>query len=429
MSARAKKWIERIKSVLIVLLMLSMTVLFLLTWSTDTASLPEGVQRVVSGVSRFFGGGAEQPPVVEGSRAETYGDAVYLTSAAINSGGRTRAMFAPDASLDEFASSLRPLLADCLASADSPTEISISGCVAATRADGVFAAYSGTLKCSLLARTIGVECHSAGDSSADRVFLAAADGKVELYAISGGGCYRFTTAVDSARLDALLSTELGGAADWSYDLGFADADLAVYPDGDLRVPTASSSPATVSDGTFGSMLEAFSMNPATNYRYTSAGGTQYVVEDAQLIAISVDGHIRYAFQGGTASGYHARAMRSEDAAVEHCRKLLGTVAAGAIGDAKLSLRAVEYASDGKMTVRFGYTLGSLPVYIDGSRDAAVFTFESGTLTSAHITLRRYAYDGETALMMPPASAAAIGSGALCYFDSTDTGTLTPDWTR
>ena len=428
MSARSKKWIERIKSALIVLLMLSMTVLFLLTWSTDTASLPEGVQRVVSGVQRFFGGGAEQPPVVEGSRAETYGDAVYLTSAAISADRRTRAMFAPDASLDEFASSLKPLLADCLASADSPTAVSISDCVSATRADGVFASYSGTLKCSLLARTIGVECHSAGDSSADRVFLTAADGKVELYAISDEGCHRFTTAVDGARLDALLSTELGGAADWSYDLGF-DGGLAVYPDGDLRVPTASSSPAAVSDGTFGSMLEAFSMNPATNYRYTSAGGTQYVVEDSQLIAISVDGHIRYAFQGGAVGGYGARAVRSEDAAVEHCRKLLSTVAAGAIGDAKLSLRSVEYDSDGRMTVRFGYTLGALPVYIDGSRDAAVFTFESGTLTSAHMTLRRYAYDGETALMMPPASAAAIGSDALCYRDSTDTGTLKPDWTR
>lgn len=429
MSARAKKWIERIKSALIVLLMLSMTVLFLLTWSTDTASLPEGVQRVVGGVQRFFGNGAEQAPVVEGSRAETYGDAVVLTSAAINSGGRTRAMFAPDASLDEFASSLRPLLADCLASADSPVEIGISDCVAAAKADGVFASYSGTLKCSLLARTIGVECHSAGDSSADRVFLAAADGKVELYAISGVGCRRFATAVDSARLDALLSTERGGAADWSYDLGFADSALAVYPSGDLRIATASSSPATVSDGTFSSMLEAFSMNPATNYRYTSAGGTQYVVEDSQLIAISVDGHIRYALQGGTTGGYRPRAVRSEDAAVEHCRTLLGTVASGATGDARLSLRSVEYDSDGRMTVRFGYTLGALSVYIDGARDAAVFTFEDGTLTSAHITLRRYAYDGETALMMPPASAAAIGSGALCYFDSSDTGTLSPDWTR
>lgn len=429
MSARAKKWIERIKSALIVLLMLSMTVLFLLTWSTDTASLPEGVQRVVGGVQRFFGNGAEQAPVVEGSRAETYGDAVVLTSAAINSGGRTRAMFAPDASLDEFASSLRPLLADCLASADSPVEIGISDCVAAAKSDGVFASYSGTLKCSLLARTIGVECHSAGDSSADRVFLAAADGKVELYAISGVGCRRFATAVDSTRLDALLSTELGGAADWSYDLGFADSALAVYPSGDLRIATASSSPATVSDGTFSSMLEAFSMNPATNYRYTSAGGTQYVVEDAQLIAISVDGHIRYALQGGTTGGYRPRAVRSEDAAVEHCRTLLGTVASGATGDARLSLRSVEYDSDGRMTVRFGYTLGALSVYIDGSRDAAVFTFEDGTLTSAHITLRRYAYDGETALMMPPASAAAIGSGALCYFDSSATGTLSPDWTR
>lgn len=429
MSARAKKWIERIKSALIVLLMLSMTVLFLLTWSTDTASLPEGVQRVVGGVQRFFGNGAEQAPVVEGSRAETYGDAVVLTSAAINSGGRTRAMFAPDASLDEFASSLRPLLADCLASADSPVEINISDCVAAAKADGVFASYSGTLKCSLLARTIGVECHSAGDSSADRVFLAAADGKVELYAISDEGCHRFATAVDSSRLDALLSTELGAAADWSYDLGFADSALAVYPSGDLRIATASSSPATVSDGTFSSMLEAFSMNPATNYRYTSAGGTQYVVEDSQLIAISVDGHIRYALQGGTTGGYRPRAVRSEDAAVEHCRTLLGTVASGATGDARLSLRSVEYDSDGRMTVRFGYTLGALSVYIDGSRDAAVFTFEDGTLTSAHITLRRYAYDGETALMMPPASAAAIGSGALCYFDSSAAGTLSPDWTR
>lgn len=429
MSARAKKWIERIKSALIVLLMLSMTVLFLLTWSTDTASLPEGVQRVVGGVQRFFGNGAEQAPVVEGSRAETYGDAVVLTSAAINSGGRTRAMFAPDASLDEFASSLRPLLADCLASADSPVEIGISDCVAAAKSDGVFASYSGTLKCSLLARMYGVECHSAGDSSADRVFLAAADGKVELYAISGVGCRRFATAVDSARLDALLSTERGGAADWSYDLGFADSALAVYPSGDLRIATASSSPATVSDGTFSSMLEAFSMNPATNYRYTSAGGTQYVVEDSQLIAISVDGHIRYALQGGTTGGYRPRAVRSEDAAVEHCRTLLGTVASGATGDARLSLRSVEYDSDGRMTVRFGYTLGALSVYIDGARDAAVFTFEDGTLTSAHITLRRYAYDGETALMMPPASAAAIGSGALCYFDSSATGTLSPDWTR
>lgn len=429
MSARSKKWIERIKSALIVLLMLSMTVLFLLTWSTDTASLPEGVRRVVGGVSRFFGGGEEQAPVVEGSRAETYGDAVYMTSAAISDDGLTRAMFAPDASLDEFASSLRPLLADCLASAESPTEVSISDCIAATKRDGVFAAYSGTLKCSLLARIYGVECHSAGDSAADRVFLAVSDGKVELYAISDGRCWRFGTAVDGARLDALCSVELGSRALWSCDLGFADDALAVYPSGDLRVPTATASSATVSDGTFGSMLEAFSMNPATNYRYTSAGGTQYVVEDSQLIAISVDGHIRYAFQGGGEVRAYSNPVRSEDAAVEYCRTLLGTVASGATGDARLSLRSVDYGSDGRMTVRFGYTLGALPVYIDGSRDAAAFTFENGTLTSAHITLRRYSYDGESALMMPPVSAAAIGSRALCYYDSSDAGTLSPGWTR
>ncbi len=429
MSARTKKWIERIKSALIVLLMLSMTVLFLLTWSTDTASLPDGVRRVVGGVSRFFGGGDEPAPVVEGSRAELYGDAVSMTVAAINSDGATRAVFSPDGALDEFHSSLRPLLADCLASAEAPVEISMDACVAATRRNGVFAAYSGTLNCSLLARMYGVECHSAGDSSADRVFLGVSDNRVELYAISDGHCWLFGTAVDGARLETLCSVELGAGARWSYDLGFDNSALAVYTSGALRIPTATASAATVGDGTFASMLEAFSMNPATNYRYTSAGGTQYVVEGSQLLAISVDGHIRYAFQGENGVAPHTNSVRSEDATVEYCRSLLGAVAAGATGDAKLSLRSVEYGSNGRMTISFGYTLGALPVYVDGARDSAVFTLENGTLVSAHITLRRYAYDGSDALMMPPSSAAAIGAGGLCYYDSSDDGTLSPDWTK
>ncbi len=426
MSRRARV-VEIFKSVLIVLLMAAMLLLFLLTWSTDPDSLPEGVGRVVSAVSGFFGGGFEAAPVVEGSRADTYGEASPPNTVAVMRNGSLEGFFACEGTLDEAYSHVQLTLADCLGSAEGQSNVSQREFLLAANEPGaVFIRYSGAQPLSLIALSHGVEAYGVGGEMVASLLLAPGGENVILYAAGGGQYMRMATAVADSRLGPLFDGISGADAAYSSDLGFDGAELAVYPARELRVPVITVQPSAMSESAVTGLMSAFGMNTESNYRYVSSDGTQYAVENGVTLAVGSDGSIAYS--SGEDGGIGLRPDAADAGVIEFCRAILESGSAGVVGDAEWTLRGFERTEE-RAEVRFGYTVNGLPLYVGEYESAAEFVIEEGRLTEAHIALLRCASGAESALMMPPASAAVVGLSEPAYFTGGGYGEVVPQWSR
>lgn len=425
MSARTRTK-EIFKSILIVLLMGLMALLFLLTWSTDASVLPDSVRGLVDGVNDLLGGTVATPPEVVGSRADTYGEAAQLRAIAVSSGSGFDGIYPPSDDLRELHERLSLVLADCLGSAEAAAEIDRGDFLSAARRRGtVMLSYTDAQPIELLALSHGVVT-GIGDARIRELALVPSGLSIDVYLSDGERFLRAATAAERELLAAVTVDAHGVPSALSTDLGFAeDAPLTVYPSGELRRGVASAGPSAVGETAVNGLLAAFGMNTETNYRYVSADGTQYAVEGERTLAVSADGVVTYIADGD--DGASLRADATDAAIIEFCRAILTDGSAGLIGDAELSLRSFWRDGSGA-TVTFGYTLAGAPIYANGSESCAVFTLDEGVLESARIALRRYALGAETALMMPPASAAVLGAAQPAYFDTGD-GELIPRWSK
>ncbi len=426
MSRRARV-VEILKSVLIVLLMAAMLLLFLLTWSTDPDSLPEGVGRVVSAVNGFFGGGFDAAPAVEGSRADTYGEASPPNAVAVMRGGSLEAFFAFNGTLGEAYSRVQLTLADCLGSADGAANVSRGEFLLAAHEPGaVFVSYSGLQPLSLIALSHGVEAYGVGEETVDRLLLAPGGENVILYAAGGGQYMRMATAVAGSRLGQLFDGINGADAAYSSDLGFSGTGLSVYPGEELRAPVITVQPSAMSESAVTGLMSAFGMNTESNYRYVSSDGTQYAVENGVMLAVGADGSIAYS--AGADGGIGLRPDASDAGVIEFCRAILEGGSTGIVGDAEWALCGFERTEE-RAEVRFGYTVNGLPLYIGEYESAAEFVIEDGRLTGAHIALLRCLSGEESALMMPPAPAAVVGLNEPAYFTGGGYGEVVPQWSE
>ena len=425
---------EIAKNVIIILLMALMLMLFLLTWSNNPDTLPEGIRGLVSAVDGAFGIRFDAPPVVEGSRADTYGEAVPAAAIAVvhpdiaaESPRSVYGFYDFDGTLDEVYSLVQFTLADCLGSAEKGESIARQEFVdAACLPETVFISYSGEQPLSLLALSQGSMIGDE-DHSVSRILLKPGSENVILYYCGSGEYWRAATTVQSSRLSALFEGVEGRKSAYSFVFGFGEeAELSVYPEGEFRLPVITAQPVAMTESAVNGLLSAFGMNAESNYRYVSAEGTQYAVEGGRTLSADADGSVVYTDPNH--EGVGLRSDATDAAVIEFCRAIAEAGSAGIVGDGEWSLRGFE-RTDGRDEVRFGYVVRGIPAYVDGLASAAAFVVENGSLVSAHMTLRRFVVTDETSLMMPPKSAAAVGLKGCAYFDDGSSEVLVPRWSK
>ncbi len=424
---RKKRRIEALKSVLIVLLFVLFVVLALLDWLYDVETLPEGLRQPAVKIESALGLYAGGAVTVEESRAETYGEAAIPVSAAVTlSGGRYAALGRESQQARRLYARLAPVIGEAAGSAGEFKEITRREWRAALSAEGIYFRLSDELPFRLLSLGLGVSRETGPEL--DRLLLAPGENGVTLFAASEERAYRAETSASAEALRSLMEDfSRGEAADWQQSAGFSfERGLAgeLLTAGAADMPRVSVSVPTVSEPAFEGYLSLFSINPHTNYRYTTAEGLRRAVDVSRVLELSEGGELRYR----DAAGDHG--IEIDAASLPRMIEQLRRIAAGTVGacagDGALTLRSYQQ-EDGRAVVCFGCTVAGAAVYPQGREAAAVFVVEHGVLTRAEMLLRRYAIENDDLVLIPESRAQALAGGPCepAYFDSGDG--CTPRW--
>ena len=427
---RRNRGVERLKTLLIVLLSLSAVYLTGLVLVQNRAA--SGSQGVLSGLLSLF----RPQSTVETSDPGSSGQ---LTAAArpvriaVCDGVNRYAVQYNTAQTDKLYDSVGILLGEALSSADSPTVITESVWQAALSSPGVWFDFLGKIPLETLSAWTGEGgVNIALTGSARRIAVALADDGVRLYYHneSDGLYYTCKTAVTyQGHMDELVAGYGGNGVPFAFELG-ADSGydgLDPYVLISASTPTpgvyrASNPLASLDEALIGSLQQALSFQ--TSY-YAIPNGIR-IREGQETLEISNTGTVSYTTAEGTSSRYPVGSEYGYDITevVETTRRMAADTVGRYCGAARIYLMEVEETEDG-LSVRYGYSLNGAEVSLSGGDSAALFTIQDGQITSFTLRFRRYEDTGQTSLVLGERMAAAALETldpeerelVLCYSDS------------
>ena len=196
-----------------------------------------------------------------------------------------------------------------------------------------------------------------------------------------------------------------------YALIYGDGNSALG--GFVRLPEYRLSLRDYTGGLPRQMLEAFSLRYYLSESMMSAGGALRYMDGPSELTASADGSLRLLRSAreepitqGLAPGSHAETIR----VVEYARSLVSAVWQAAEASGQLSLESVDYSA-GTYTIRFEWQLGGL--YVETPMRPAYVVVENGCLAAAGVWPMLAVADETAAIAYPQyaAAAAAMGGGA------------------
>lgn len=427
---RRNRGLERLKTLLIVLLSLSALYLTGLVLVQNRAA--SGSQGVLSGLLSLF----RPQSTVETSDPGSSGQ---LTAAArpvriaVCDGVNRYAVQYNTAQTDKLYDSVGILLGEALSSAYSPTAITESVWQAALSSPGVWFDFLGKIPLETLSAWTGEGgVNTALTGSARRIAVALADDGVRLYYHneSDGLYYTCKTAVTyQGHMDELVAGYGGNGVPFAFELGtdsgYDGLDPYVLISASTPTPgvyRASNPLASLDEALIGSLQQALSFQ--TSY-YAIPNGIR-IREGQETLEISNTGTVSYTTAEGTSSRYPVGSEYGYDITevVETTRRMAADTVGRYCGAARIYLMEVEETETG-LSVRYGYSLNGAEVSLSGGDSAALFTIQDGQITSFTLRFRRYEDTGQTSLVLGERMAAAALEAldpeerelVLCYSDS------------
>ena len=426
---RRVRGIERLKTMLIVLLSLSAVYL------TGLAL----VQNRVASSSQGALGGLLSLLQPQQSAADPAGEeAGQLTAAArpvriaVYDGTSRYAVQYNTAQTDKLYDSLSLLLGEALTSAKSPASIPESRYQAALQSPGVWFDFLGDIPMGTLCAWTGEgSINSALSGSARQMAVALMGESVQLfYHNETDGLYYAcqTAVVYENHMDLLVSGYGGNGAAFVFELGadsgYAGLDPYVLISAAAQTPPvyrASNPLAGLDDALIEELQRSLSFQ--TSY-YAIPNGIR-IREGQETLEISDSGTVSYTAAEGAATRYPVGEELSGDVTelIETTRRMAADTVGRYCAAARLYLMGVEPTEEG-VEVHYGYSLSGAQVELSGG-PAASFTVEEGQITAFTLRFRRYEETGQTSLVMSERMAAAAMDAlqpqgrelVLCYTDS------------
>ncbi len=392
---KSKRWLERVKTVLICLLTLS--ALYLLTLTPLVRE---------SGLLDLF---PSQGTTASGGTAVTLTAAAQPSRMAVGSGTGRYGLQYDQEQVDSLFARMGPLLGEALSSAGQPESISEEDWQRYLSGVCIYFDFSGSVPLSALGGWLHAGEPADLTASARRVLLAAGEGTAVLlcYEDAGDGSFWACDTVltqalhlapavegieDNGARFAFESEELSGLLQ-PYTMITEESGGAVY-----AVTSSLSGEDAVAD-----VLEALSFN-GQNHASVS-GGEAYLDGDNRL-EVGLDGTVSYR---AAQEGKYPVAFSGERATVaeviETVRELAELTIGARCGDARLYLADLRETEDGYV-VRFGYQLNGCAVWLYEEGWAAEFRVRDDWVTEFTLCFRSYTATGARALL-PSMERAAV----------------------
>ncbi len=426
---RRNRGLERLKTLLIVLL--SLSAVYLTGLALVQNRVASGSQGLLGGIFSLF-----HPQSAAGS-ADSGGAGQFTAAArpvriAVCDGVNRYALQYNTAQTDKLYDSVGILLGEALSSADSPQTTTEAVWQTALRAPGVWFDFLGDIPLETLSAWTGEgSLNTALSGSARRIAVALAEDGVRLYYHneSDGLYYTCKTAVTyEGHMDGLIAGYGGNGVPFAFELGadsgYEGLDPYVLISASPPTPTvyrAANPLAGLDDALISDLQQALSFQ--TSY-YAIPNGIR-IREGQETLEISSSGIVSYTTAAGTASRYPVGGQSGSNLTqvVETTRRLAADTVGRYCGAGRLYLMEVA-ETDAGLEVRYGYSLNGTEVSLTGG-PASSFTIQDGQVTAFTLRFRRYEDSGQTSLVLGERMAAAALEAlnpegrelVLCYSDS------------
>ena len=432
---RRHSGLERLKSLLIVLLTLSALALTLrvLLFNELAGQGPRGWLDNLTSLFRQEQTASTGDP----------GGSIQSSAAAqpvrlsVSDGSERFAVQYDTAQTDQMFSSLGILLSEALSSAAAPSEVTEQAWRDALCAPGVWFDFLGDIPLEALCAWMVEGGSNPNLTAAARQVAVARDdgGGVSLYYhnVEDGLYYACRTAVAyEGHMDELVTGYGGNGASFVFELeeggGYDGLDPYVLLSASTPSPAVfrASTPLSGTDTNAVSALqESLSFQVSSDAIYAIPGGLRLRL-GRETLEIGGDGTVTY----HTSEELPIRYPVGEDGCtvtelVETTRRLAADTVGRTCGAARLYLAGVETGGDGAVTVSFGYSLNGAAVLLPEDGCAARFTVQDGQITDYTLRFREYEETAEHSLLLPERQAAAALDALspegrellLCYTDN------------
>ena len=432
---RRHSGLERLKSLLIVLLTLSALALTLrvLLFNELAGQGPRGWLDNLTSLFRQEQTASTGDP----------GGSIQSSAAAqpvrlsVSDGSERFAVQYDTAQTDQMFSSLGILLSEALSSAAAPSEVTEQAWRDALCAPGVWFDFLGDIPLEALCAWMVEGGSNPNLTAAARQVAVARDdgGGVSLYYhnVEDGLYYACRTAVAyEGHMDELVTGYGGNGASFVFELeeggGYDGLDPYVLLSAATPSPAVfrASTPLSGTDTNAVSALqESLSFQVSSDAIYAIPGGLRLRL-GRETLEIGGDGTVTY----HTSEELPTRYPVGEDGytvteLVETTRRLAADTVGRTCGAARLYLAGVETGGDGAVTVSFGYSLNGAAVLLPEDGCAARFTVQDGQITDYTLRFREYEETAEHSLLLPEGQAAAALDALspegrellLCYTDN------------
>lgn len=390
--SRGKRWLERIKSLLILALTVSAG---FLAWKTGLFQrlVPESVP---------------VEPVEPTSGVLTYQAAARPVCAAVTGGsGLVYGVSYDDSVMDGLMQDFRTILGETLGSASKPVRVDEQVWREALLGPGLYLDYGVPVSLNVLACWMGTTAGFSAEQRAERLLFSLPDDeRVDLYFMDErGNTYYSSTLALGSTLHAGIGIYLPNGAEFAMQLKELEAcdPYALILRGlpVLHFLTASDS------GRRDAFLLAAELCGIKLY---SVGSFQ---EQEDTIYLGDEGRLRLEAGGGirytAAEGKSLGEARGEASQIELCRRLFAQLSAACGGVGELQYSGLQHDGD-SVVYRFDYRVNGVTVKL-GSGNAAWALFREGRLEEMGFLPRTYMLTANTVDRIPCLQAAAA-SGSM-----------------
>lgn len=418
---RRRRTAERLKSLLIVALSLSALYLCART----------GLYGDLSG--RWGGLLPEQEsPIPLGSAGDVRPELIPVRITVRSGSGRFAAQY-DQALTDEVYTALRGLLAEALASARPPRQITEAHWRQALEREGMCFDFGGQVPLDALCVWLGEGSRNDALSGDVRRLLvardSAGDGVLLYFHCEADGTFSAceTSLTFRGRMEDSLEPYGGSGPSFAFELGEAYRALDPY----VLLSAAPLSPRVYEAGNplleedaLDRVQRALSFRPQSDAGYQVQGGLRYR-EGKETLEVLGRGVIAYHASEPAASRYSlgAGSAPGRTACIEAAWRLAEATVGSLSGAGRLCLLEARETANGAV-VRLGYTLDGAAVALPDGAAAAQVVIQEGYITNYTLQFRSYTDTGERSLVLRELQAAAAlevqapgGELALCYIDS------------
>lgn len=394
--SKKRRWLERGKSLLILLLSLSAVYLLSMTPLIQDSGILDVLK--------------PKPASSENTTSVTLTAAARPSRMAVHNGEERYGLQYDQDSADELFARLGPLLGEALTSSETPSSIPESHWQRCLQGKSIYYDFTGDIPLSALGGWLSQEGQCTLAASARRVLLAGdgEDGVLLCYQDADSGKFYAcqTGLTESLHLDPAVGTVTGNGAQFAFESESWSQLLQPYTliteESKRQVYTAFT-PLSPS-GDLSALLAALDYNA---YNHTPVSGGELYLDGNDRLRVLSDGRVVYdAAQAGKYPVTTAGSQVTVAEAIEAARELAESTIGTQCGEAELYLISASAVEDG-YRIRFGYRLDGSTVWLYDEGWAAEFLIQNGYVTDFTLCYRSYTAAGQEALLLSMDRAAVM----------------------